>query len=171
MNFVALDWLNKINPHLVNIIKTEYSKELRDDTQLCQLVPRIANNVDALLSRHDVVGGVGKLCLSNPVTIEKVHRIKQDKKPHNRKSVYKVPAKSSSVKPFCPECHFLARKLKLNIDFQHIPAACPRPRSAINMLLAEKKLLRMMTLTPMRTTLLILILIYRIMRTQSLMIL
>jgi len=139
MNFVALDWLNKINPHLVNIIKTEYSKELRDDTQLCQLVPGIANNVDALLSRHDVVGGVGKLCLSNPVTVEKVHRIKQDKKPHNRKSVYKFPAKSSSVKPFCPECHFLARKLELNIDFQHIPAACPRPRSAINMLLAGEE--------------------------------
>ena len=141
MNFVALDWLTKINPHLVNIVKTEYSKELRDNTQLCQLVPRIANNVDALLSRHDVIGGIEQLWLSNSSSVEKVNRIREDRRPFSKKSSNKFPARSSKMKLFCPECHFLGRKLKLNIGYQHTPANCPRPRSAVNMLLAGEELL------------------------------
>ena len=31
MNFVAMDWLNRINPQLVAIVKTEYSRELREN--------------------------------------------------------------------------------------------------------------------------------------------
>ena len=41
-------------------------------------------------------------------------------------------------KAFCSECNYLGRKLKLDINFTHNPADCPRPRAAINLLLAEE---------------------------------
>ena len=53
MNLVALQWLRKINPQLIQIVKTEYATELRSTTQLAALVPRIAPNIDALLSRYN----------------------------------------------------------------------------------------------------------------------
>ena len=54
MNFIALDWLNKINPHLVSIVKNDYSPELRDNVQLSDLVPRISNNIfDAFSPQYD----------------------------------------------------------------------------------------------------------------------
>ena len=55
MNFVAMDWLHRINPNLIDIVKTDYSRELRENIQLSSLVPRISLNIDAMLSRHDVV--------------------------------------------------------------------------------------------------------------------
>ena len=65
MNFIAMDWLSKINPNLVSIVQTEYSRELRENVQLSDLVPRIANNIDAMLNRHDIVGGAGTLTAGN----------------------------------------------------------------------------------------------------------
>ena len=54
MNHVALQWLRKIDPKLVNIIRTEYSTELRRGDQLSALVPIIAPNIGSLLMRHSV---------------------------------------------------------------------------------------------------------------------
>ena len=53
MNLVAVQWLRKINPTLIDIVKTEYSTELRNTTQLADLVPRIAPNIDSLLTRYN----------------------------------------------------------------------------------------------------------------------
>ena len=49
MNMIALQWLRKTNPALIGIVRTEYSTELRANTQLAHLVPRIATNIDSLL--------------------------------------------------------------------------------------------------------------------------
>ena len=53
MNIVALQWLRKLDPTLINIVKTEYSTELRANVQLADLVPRIAPNIDSLLKRYE----------------------------------------------------------------------------------------------------------------------
>ena len=60
MNFVALQWLRKLNPALIDIIKTEYSTELRSNVQLADLVPRIAPNVTSLLRRYDQGDSINK---------------------------------------------------------------------------------------------------------------
>ena len=76
MNFVAMDWLQKINPQLIDIVKTEYSRELRENQQLVQLVPRIAVNIDSMLARHDVVsgGGVARLAVDDEeLSVDKVN--------------------------------------------------------------------------------------------------
>lgn len=50
LNMVALQWLRKTDPALIKIVRTEYSTELRNNTQLAELVPRISLNVDSLLT-------------------------------------------------------------------------------------------------------------------------
>ena len=120
MNFVAMDWLVKINPQLMQIVKTEYSRELRENTQLVQLVPRIATNNDAMLTRHDIVSNVDKSCIMED-TVDKVNAVRHNPKYFNRKMT-NTPSKK---KPFCPECQSLAKKLRLDINFHLFPVDCP----------------------------------------------
>ena len=53
MNMTAMQWLRKTHHDLIEIVRTEYSVELRDNVQLAQLVPRIALNIDSLLKRYN----------------------------------------------------------------------------------------------------------------------
>ena len=52
MNLVALQWLRKCHPNLTEIVRKEYSIELKSGTQLAALVPKIAPNIDSLVSRY-----------------------------------------------------------------------------------------------------------------------
>ena len=58
MNIIALTWLQKIHPDLLKIVRTEFSKELRENTALAALVPRIALSIDAMLAKYDKVSVV-----------------------------------------------------------------------------------------------------------------
>ena len=53
MNLVTLFWIKRIHPEFMNIVQTEYSKELRDNVPIASLVPRIALSADALLMKYD----------------------------------------------------------------------------------------------------------------------
>ena len=64
LNMVALQWLRKTNPALIPIIRTEYSTELRTNTQLAHLVPRIAANIESLLLRYEQGNVAGKINVS-----------------------------------------------------------------------------------------------------------
>ena len=130
MNFIAMHWLHKLSPSLINIVRVEYNKDLREGVQLAQLVPRLANSIEALLSKNNVVGAVDSVSvesqLDKPVSVNKV-KSKQVREKKN------VPFKS----PYCPECKYLAKKLNLEVNFSHYPSDCPRPKSAVNLLLAD----------------------------------
>ena len=141
MNFVAMDWLSKINPQLIDIVKTEYSRELRDNTQLVALVPRIASNIDALLARHDIVGGVDHLAVveDGPSVVDKVNRVRHGRGGGNNFRGRFNGKNFTRKKSFCPECHLLGRKLHLDVKYDHLPAECPRPGAAVNMILAEEE--------------------------------
>ena len=43
MNLVAVQWLRKINPALLDIVRTEYATELRENKPLASLVPKDCN--------------------------------------------------------------------------------------------------------------------------------
>ena len=131
MNHVALQWLRKIDPKLVNIIRTEYSTELRRGDQLSALVPRIAPNIDSLLARH---------------TGESVSRVEyglHDDDSHDQPGIKAVKqfrdrggrngnrGRGQSNYPhqsdlFCPGCFSISKELKASIDFKHKPSMCPR---------------------------------------------
>ena len=138
MNFVALDWLRKINPQLVNIIKTEYSRELRENVQLSELVPRISTNIDALLTRHDIVGGIDSVNIDAEQTVDGINRVKFNNSKKKGKQAKQTERRTGGGRIFCPECHYLSKKLKLDINFAHFPAQCPRSRAAVQLLLAEE---------------------------------
>ena len=53
LNLIALLWLDKLSPDLLNIVRTEYAKELRDNEPLAGLVPRISQNVNHLLLKYE----------------------------------------------------------------------------------------------------------------------
>ena len=53
MNLVAMQWIRKCHPSLIDIVKKEYSTELRRGDQLAALVPVIAPNIDSLISRYN----------------------------------------------------------------------------------------------------------------------
>ena len=130
MNFVAMFWLQKINPVLIDIVKTDFGRELRDGTQLCSLVPRLANSIESMLAKNNVVGNVDAISAVNSQDTSHVNRV--------RSKVQRKDKQSPVGKnPYCPECKYLARKLQLEINYNHYPSDCPRPKSSINLLLAD----------------------------------
>ena len=50
-NHIAMDWLHRINPKLLSIVKIDYSKDLKSGVPLTALVKTIAENMDSLLAR------------------------------------------------------------------------------------------------------------------------
>ena len=144
MNHVALQWLRKIDPKLVNIIRTEYSTELRRGDQLSALVPRIAPNIDSLLARH---------------TGESVSRVKyeaHDEDSHDMAGIkavnqfrgrggrkeYRGRGISNYSRQndlFCPGCFSISKELKATIDFKHKPAMCPRSVAVARYMQADQE--------------------------------
>ena len=61
LNLITLQWIEKIHPDLMTIIRTEYAKELREDVSLFTLVPRISLSIDAMLAKYDKVPSIAKL--------------------------------------------------------------------------------------------------------------
>ena len=59
LNLVAITWMNKIHPKLINIVKVEYAVRLKGKEQIASLVPEIARCIDELLARHDQGAGAG----------------------------------------------------------------------------------------------------------------
>ena len=46
-NLLALEWIMKIHPDMLTIIRTEFSKELRDNVSLSSLLLRISLSIDS----------------------------------------------------------------------------------------------------------------------------
>ena len=122
MNQVTLMWLRKIHPEMINIVRTEYSLELRNNTAVSSLVPRIAVNVDSLLAKYDKVGQV------NLVQYDDDDDTKQASATIRKTFVkrQKAGGDRDPKTPFCPGCYSVNQKSKNKIHFKHLPAECPR---------------------------------------------
>ena len=119
MNNVTLLWMRKIHPELINIVRTEYSLELRNNTAVSSLVPRISVNIDAMLAKYDKVGQVNMVTTDDDdqaAAILKTFFKKQTQKPGNR----------DQKSPFCPGCFSLTKKSNLKIHYRHSPEECPK---------------------------------------------
>ena len=132
MNLITLIWLKNINPALVNIVRTEYSLELRQNTQLSELVPRISVNIDNLLARYDQGSAVQNINAQEFVQQPTVSKIQ--KKNSNQ---FRYRQKKTKQK-FCHKCFYLGDKLGIDIQHSHSPEDCPRQQSVINMIQSEE---------------------------------
>ena len=136
LNMVALQWINKIHPELLQIIRTEYAKELRENVALAALVPRIALSIDAMLSKYDKIPAVAL--------------VKNGREAHGQdegaqEKIMKVFAKSNPKsgggnfrKTFCPGCFYLGKRTNAQINYKHAPSACPRSTALVAMIEAEE---------------------------------
>ena len=132
MNLITLMWLKNINPALVNIVKTEYSLELRQNTQLTELVPRISVNIDSLLARYDQGPAVQNVEVRNLTDQPRVAKIQRKNPTQFRYKQKKVKSK------FCHKCFYLGDKLGISIQHSHSPDDCPRQQSVVNMIQSEE---------------------------------
>ena len=131
MNLITLLWLKNISPALVNIVKTEYSLELRQNTQLVDLVPRISVNIDSLLARYDQGAPVQKIEVDQGIEQPLVSKIQ-------RKNPVQYRFKKKTKPKFCHKCFYLGDKLGIDIQHSHSPDDCPRQQSVINMIQSEE---------------------------------
>ena len=148
-NLVALNWLNKINPKLVPVVKVEYSKDLKDGKPLSSLVKNISENMDSLLAKANTLSsGCSMIQDSYPSTptpdssVQSVCRIyNQPYQPGPRYNVRgrgqfftqqrptfnpRQQRPSSPASPFCQSCFSLGKKLSLKVDFKHQQKFCPQ---------------------------------------------
>jgi len=144
MNHIAVHWLRKINTQLLQIVKTEYSTELRSGEQLAALVPRIAPNIDSLLARYSSAN-VSKVSdvIFDEKTTEEDPSVRFSRGRGGGNSFYDrgrggrgragarggggVRGNFSNI--FCAGCFTMAKQLGTYIDFKHRPAECPRQRA------------------------------------------
>ena len=114
MNLVTLFWIKQIRPEFMNIVRTEYSKELRDNVPIASLVPRIALSADALLMKYDKTSAVNRISDDQQVQGQvddavsgDVMRIKtRTQTQHDRKPKFVKGSYTPAVeeKKFCPGC-------------------------------------------------------------------
>ena len=149
MNMVALQWLRKSERNLINIVKTEYSTELKSGIQLAHLVPTIAPNIDNLLSRYSS-SSVQKVAVDEEQDEDDdtedesdVRFNQQDRRYQGKGGQGRFSSRGGDRKPFrssapgrsftsdrknsfCPGCKKIAENQNASIDFHHLPAKCPR---------------------------------------------
>ena len=134
MNHIAVQWLRKINLQLIQIVKTEYSTELRSGEQLAALIPRIAPNIDSLLARYSSTN-VNKV---SAAAIEDRDAGDDDQVRYARgrggnsfrgRGRGHGGGRGNFSGPFCAGCFSMAKQLNTFIDFKHKPAECPRQRA------------------------------------------
>ena len=155
-NHIAMDWLRRIDPALVKIVKLEYNKDLKSGTPLSALVNDIAENIDAMLHRNKTSASVNMVTTSPTTDPDpqlhmpdpSVLRISsfpyrprtpmanprgfqsrhQVRQPPPTQS-YSRPYQSNNHKPFCQPCYQLGKKLNLHVSHSHTPQQCPQASS------------------------------------------
>ena len=144
MNFVALQWLRKIDPQLILIVKTEFSTDLRSGDQLASLVPRIAPNIDSLLSRYSSGSTVSKISGD-----EVLKHSEDETECHDHEHVMRIGTRGrgkgrnfrggrgsfqTRSQQFCAGCYALGKELNTFIHFKHSPNDCTRQGAVARLL-------------------------------------
>ena len=147
LNMLTLRWLEKIHPDLLSIVRTEYSKELRDSFPISGLVPRISLSIDALLAKYDKLPTVKAVQEAHGQSDVDVNRItfgaRSGKNFSRNNQSKKDGAKgdgSNSSRQFCPGCYYLGNSMSARINYNHHPQSCPRSAALVSMLEAEESM-------------------------------
>ena len=104
LNMIAQQWFQKLHPELLKIVRTEYSKELRDNTALAALVPRISLSVDAMLSKYDKVPAVNYVLDNSQTAHGHEGQILKVNGHNQRKRNDSNFSNNKKDKKFCPGC-------------------------------------------------------------------
>ena len=139
LNLLTLEWIVKIHPDLLTIIRTEFSKELRDNVPLSSLVPRISLSIDALLMKYDKVPLAAKVDIEAHGQKEAMNVMKVKNSSYtNVTEKFDQKRSGKSKKRFCPGCFYMGNRSGAKMNFKHFPDECPRSTAIVAMLEAEE---------------------------------
>lgn len=149
MNFIAVQWLEKINPSLIGVIRVEFADDLRNKS-LYEMMPRIATVIPQLLQKGELNAAINKLSVDDEKTglddtegasadILRVDGNKFRKNKYNnnkfkRDDYNKFRKDDRDRKVTCMHCKLLNRELKADFNVFHDPDKCYRKKSAIRLL-------------------------------------
>ncbi len=149
-NLVVIMWLQKINPKMIDCVRHEYARELREGKQLVELLPRIADNVESILSKHDIAGSVNQVEAENGAgdSMHQVARVdgpyraqgrggrgggrggRQQGGQQHRGGQFRQTGKELK----CAHCDYLSQTLRLRINTNHEPTECFRKDIAVRLI-------------------------------------
>ena len=147
MNHVAVQWLRKIDSQLIQIVKTEYSTELRSGEQLADLVPKIAPNIESLLARYSSAN-VNRVSTDNSagghddendrtnVRFAGSGFRQRGRGGNGFRGARNRPSQGNNSQLFCAGCFSMGKQLNTFINFKHKPADCTRQRAVSRILQA-----------------------------------
>ena len=139
-NLIALNWLNKIHCKLVDVVKIEYSKDLKSGTPLSALVRNISDNIDSLLMRVNAANtrmiedSVSKtdhqvMRLSNPRYPAPSSSFRGGRGQSNSSYQKSYNSRSHQQNQHCTSCASLGKRLSLYVNANHNPSQCPQASS------------------------------------------
>ena len=143
-NMIAILWLEKIDKRLLPLIKQEYGVELRNEaTQLADLVPRLAQDMDILLAKLDEtkVQRFGAYSKTDGKYESRTGKYDDKKKKFGGKSGGGKKERKSRDQDqlHCPHCKYLSKEMvEIVIPFDHSPMDCPRKRVRVQGVGASK---------------------------------
>ena len=144
-NLIVLLWLQKIDPRLPKLVQVEYGAELRANTQLVDLVSRIANDIPALLEKNKNTRDIGVARVYRDEEYEEelahIQRFRDNGRGGNtsrgrgngrngrggsgRGGGARTDERSQL---HCSHCKHLARELGIHVPADHSPLTCRRRR-------------------------------------------
>ena len=135
-NHLVIDWLKAIDPRLIGLVKTAYSKELKTkNTQLYQLMPDIAENIDELLGRQEAMVQM----VSDQMEELQIRRFRDNRDRDGPRS-YKGRGRgrgrgdSRDRQNLCPKCVTLQSEMGgTRISANHHPSDCPNKKVFVRM--------------------------------------
>ena len=142
LDSIAIHWLLSIDRRLINIVKTEFSTELKTK-RLSEMIKPIATNIDDLLARYEKKDQVVTIKSgdTNPSTFRAesniqdqgtaidtiVRRLEKLKTKSRRpKSRFRLKNNYTSRKSQCKHCQFLNNQLGSALDINHSSDACKK---------------------------------------------
>ena len=138
LNLVVVNWLDKTDPKLIEIVKHEYATDLRNGQQLIQLMPKIASSIDSLLRKNDSsmvnrmrTCEVDDLEEDDTADDTQINKIKKKEMNKNRRFL-RLDNENT-----CHHCVYLSKDLDIFIDTKHNPKMCKRKKKAIQSVNAE----------------------------------
>ena len=150
-NMVVAHWMKLTDPRLVKLVRLEYAAELKQGVQLVDLLPRIAKNVDTLLSKAEAAinsfngDGVEQAVEAhlNRIGFEKRSQGKKQRPRQAFKDAYTGARSGQSgarpeSKSTCHHCEFLNQKLKSSFNTNHSPETCFRQKHSVRLIDADE---------------------------------
>ena len=136
-NFICFYWLERIDRRLPKVVLVEYGAQLRGNTQLVELVPRISDDMDALLTKLEE-GRINRLRGSGaPVAGRDNRQFPRGGFQGNRGNSVRRNGRdnrggrgrgASNPQQHCSHCKHLGNELNMFVPADHNPLDCQRRR-------------------------------------------